>query len=54
LIKYTEYEEKDIMRCAQDLNDIVKKAEKSGLKAIRKKYLSPKLLEVAKIPPVDF
>jgi len=53
LEKYTTYCEEELLPCIEELNDIVKKADKSQLKAIRKKYLSPKLLEVARIPPVD-
>lgn len=43
------------MECALALNAIAKRSpEKAALKAVRKKYLSVKLLEVAKIPAVDF
>ena len=42
------------MECALALNSVVKKSEKSTLKAVRKKYSSIKLLEVAKIAAIDF
>jgi len=54
LERYTTYSEEDIVECALALNAVVKRAEKASLKAVRKKYLSPKLLEVAKLPSVDF
>ncbi|EFA86843.1 cyclin [Heterostelium album PN500] len=51
---YTCYKEADIMQCALEINDVRKREENTSLKATKKKYLSPKLMEVAAIPPVDF
>eukprot|EP01111_Echinosteliopsis_oligospora_P011435 TRINITY_DN3779_c0_g1_i1.p1 TRINITY_DN3779_c0_g1~~TRINITY_DN3779_c0_g1_i1.p1 ORF type:complete len:463 (+),score=167.02 TRINITY_DN3779_c0_g1_i1:180-1568(+) len=53
LTKYTTYTEQQMSSCIRELNDIVQKSEKSTLKCVRRKYLSPKLMEVAKIPPVE-
>eukprot|EP01133_Synstelium_polycarpum_P002510 gene2510-2865_t len=51
---YTCYKECDVLPCAYELNDIMKREETTTLKATKRKYLSPKLMEVAAIPPVDF
>ncbi|GAM24499.1 hypothetical protein SAMD00019534_076740 [Acytostelium subglobosum LB1] len=51
---YTCYKECDIIACAQEINEVRKREDTTSLKATKKKYQSPKLMEVALIPPVDF
>eukprot|EP01112_Ceratiomyxa_fruticulosa_P004065 TRINITY_DN1440_c0_g2_i1.p1 TRINITY_DN1440_c0_g2~~TRINITY_DN1440_c0_g2_i1.p1 ORF type:complete len:295 (-),score=57.19 TRINITY_DN1440_c0_g2_i1:301-1185(-) len=51
LIKYTTYQEKDVISCARELNAIARKASTSAiLRATYNKYKSEKLLSVARIP----
>ncbi|KYR02275.1 G2/M-specific cyclinB [Tieghemostelium lacteum] len=51
---YTCYTEAEVFQCAQDLKEVRKAANTSSLKAIKKKYMSSKLMTVAEIPVVDF
>lgn len=42
-------DETDLKPCAKDLMNLLDQAEKSNLKAVRKKYSQKKFMEVAKI-----
>jgi len=50
---YTTYSELMVRECALELNDLLKRSQNSGLKAIRKKYSLPKYGQVAELPLVD-
>ncbi|EGG21269.1 cyclin [Cavenderia fasciculata] len=50
---YTCYKESDVIACAHEINLLRKGEDHTTLRATKKKYLSPKLMEVAAIPPVD-
>ncbi len=50
---YTTLSEADVHVAAQDINNVIKKAGRSTLKAIRKKYSSSKFNKVATLPPVE-
>jgi len=49
---YSTYGEVKVRECALDMNELLKKAHKSSLKAIKKKYALPKFCQVADIPIV--
>ena len=49
LVKNTNYTEEQMKLCAKDLLILFKNFEKSSLKAIKRKFLSPQFMEVAKI-----
>jgi len=50
---YSTYAEAQVHAVAADMNELLKKAQKSSLKAIKKKYSTPKFGQVAEIPLVD-
>jgi len=50
---YSTYAEQQVRGCALDMNDLLKKSQKSSLKAIRKKYAMPKFGQVAELPVVE-
>ena len=45
----THYSENDLKGCAKDLCILIQGAEKSSLQAVRRKFMLPKYLEVAKV-----
>lgn len=51
---YSSYPETLVRECALEMNELLKKSHSSSLKAIRKKYSSPKFGQVAELPLVDF
>jgi len=51
---YSTYGEDHVKSVALEINNLLKKAQKSSLKAVQKKYSSEKYAEVANIPVVDF
>lgn len=51
---YTTYSEEHVRGIAMEINGLLKKAQKSSLRAVQKKYASEKYAEVANIPVVDF
>jgi len=50
---YSTYAEQQVRGCALEMNDLLKKSQKSSLKAIRKKYSMPKFGQVAELPVVE-
>eukprot|EP01105_Mastigella_eilhardi_P022932 TRINITY_DN5721_c0_g1_i2.p1 TRINITY_DN5721_c0_g1~~TRINITY_DN5721_c0_g1_i2.p1 ORF type:complete len:402 (-),score=136.97 TRINITY_DN5721_c0_g1_i2:226-1431(-) len=51
---YTTYREADIIQCAREMNDLVRRKDPT-LQATKKKYSTPRLLQVSRIPPApDF
>jgi len=50
---YSTYPEAQVHGVAVDMNELLKRAQKSSLKAIKKKYSTPKFGQVAEIPLVD-
>jgi cyclin B len=50
---YTTYNEQQVRECALEMNELLKKSQKSSLKAIRKKYSLPKFGQVADLPLVE-
>jgi len=50
---YSKYGESPVRECALEMNELLKKAQKSSLKAIRKKYALPKFGQVAEILLVE-
>jgi transcription initiation factor TFIIIB Brf1 subunit/transcription initiation factor TFIIB len=50
---YSTYPQSQVRGVAADMNELLKKARKSSLKAIMKKYSSPKFGQVSEIPLVD-
>jgi len=50
---YSTYSQEQVRECAEEMNDLLRKSQKSSLKAIRKKYSLPKFGQVADIPLVD-
>jgi len=50
---YSTYTDAQVHSVAVDMNELLKKAQKSSLKAIKKKYSTPKFGQVAEIPLVD-
>jgi cyclin B len=50
---YSTYAEQQVRGCAMEMNDLLKKSQKSSLKAIRKKYAMPKFGQVAELPVVE-
>jgi len=50
---YSTYAEQQVRGCAIEMNDLLKKSQKSSLKAIRKKYSMPKFGQVAELPVVE-
>jgi len=50
---YSTYAEQQVRGCALEMNDLLKKSQKSSLKAIRKKYAMPKFGQVAELPVVE-
>jgi len=50
---YSTYTDAQVLSVAVDMNELLKKAQKSSLKAIKKKYSTPKFGQVAEIPLVD-
>jgi len=50
---YSTYGESHVRECALEMNELLKKAQKSSLKAIRKKYALPKFGQVAEIQLVE-
>jgi len=50
---YSTYNEAQVRECAEEMNELLKKSQKSSLKAIRKKYALPKFGQVADIPLID-
>jgi cyclin B len=50
---YSTYSEQTVRECAQEINELLKKSQKSSLKAIRKKYSLPKFGQVAELPLKD-
>jgi cyclin B len=50
---YSTYAESQVRGCALEMNDLLKKSQKSSLKAIRKKYSMPKFGQVAELPVVE-
>lgn len=50
---YTELSEEEVHAVALDVNHLLKKVNKSTLKAIKKKYSTPKYQAVSDIPVVD-
>jgi len=53
LLHYSTYMENVVRDCALEMNELLKKSHSSSLKAIRKKYSSPKFGQVAELPLVD-
>jgi len=51
---YSSYSEEHVRGIALEINNLLKKAQKSSLRAVQKKYASEKYAEVANIPLVDF
>jgi len=50
---YSTYGEQQVRGCALEMNELLKKSQKSSLKAIRKKYAMPKFGQVAELPVVE-
>jgi cyclin B len=50
---YSTYSESNVRECALEMNELLKKSHSSSLKAIRKKYSSPKFGQVAELPLID-
>lgn len=50
---YSTYPEQQVRGCALEMNELLKKSQKSSLKAIRKKYAMPKFGQVAELPVVE-
>jgi len=50
---YSTYSESVVRECALEMNELLKKSHSSSLKAIRKKYSSPKFGQVAELPLID-
>jgi len=50
---YSTYDESKVRACAEEMNEFLKRVNKSSLKAIKKKYSSPKFGQVSEIPLVD-
>jgi len=50
---YSTYSESIVRECALEMNELLKKSHSSSLKAIRKKYSSPKFGQVAELPLID-
>jgi hypothetical protein len=50
LVKYTKYDESDLMACVHELGNIVITAESSSQQAVLRKYSSPKFGSVGKLP----
>jgi len=50
---YSTYPQSHVRGVATDMNELLKKAQKSSLKAIKKKYSTPKFGQVSEIPLVD-
>jgi len=50
---YSTYSEQTVRECAQEINELLKKSQKSSLKSIRKKYSLPKFGQVAELPLKD-
>jgi len=50
---YSTYSEQTVRECAQAMNELLKKSQKSSLKSIRKKYSLPKFGQVAELPLKD-
>jgi len=50
---YSTYGEQQVRGCALEMNELLKKSQKSSLKAIRKKYSMPKFGQVAELPVVE-
>lgn len=50
---YSHLSEQEVRTVALDVNALLKKVNKSSLKAIKKKYTQPKFGEVANLEPVD-
>jgi len=50
---YSTYSAEHVHNVAVDINDFLKKSQKSSLKALKKKYASTKFGEVSEIPLVD-
>jgi cyclin B len=50
---YTTYSESVVRECALEMNELLKKSHSSSLKAIRKKYSSPKFGQVAELSLID-
>lgn len=50
---YSTYPETQVHTVAVDMNELLKRAQKSSLKAIKKKYSSPKFGQVSEIPLAD-
>jgi len=53
LVHYTSYSEDHVRRVAVEINGLLKKAQKSSLKAIQKKYALEKFGRVAEIPLIE-
>jgi len=50
---YSTYDEGQVRECALEMNELLKKSQKSSLKAIKKKYALPKFGQVAEIAVVE-
>jgi cyclin B len=50
---YSTYAEGVVRECAIEMNELLKKSQKSSLKAIKKKYSLPKFGQVAELPLVE-
>jgi len=50
---YSTYSESVVRECAKEMNELLRKSPTLSLKAIRKKYSSPKFGQVAELPLVD-
>lgn len=48
MVKYTKYEEKQLINCSKDMFVMLQNAEKSNLQAVWRKFANAKFLEVSK------
>jgi G2/mitotic-specific cyclin-B, other len=49
MLKHTKYNENNLNLCSKDIFHLLQNSEKSNLQAIRRKFTSPKFLEIVKI-----